>query len=326
MEGYQTWRDLLAKLIKEPREKRRLTKAIGVDAATLRSWAMNETTPRPVHLARLLQAVPRHRMLLRSLIAEEFEEFDPELIDAPDTGISEAFSASLLDLHTSAPDEARFWSICTAVLSEAVRQLDPDQSGISLSVVQCMASAQDKSVRYLRECVALGTDPWLDQMEFRTRFLGAESLAGYAITSGQPHMLSHVGEEQRPPCSVPEHAVSAAAFPILHANRVAGCLVAVSTQPDYFLSPARCERMQNYAALLMLAFAPEHFYERERIALQVMPSLQVQQPYLSTLPQRILATLKTAFNVNHPLSYPEAQQYVWGQVAEELVRLQSPQW
>lgn len=286
---------------------------------------MHEATPQPVHLARLLETVPRHRMLLRSLIAEEFEECDPELADSPDHSISEAFSAYILDLYTSVPDEARFWSICTAVLSEAVGQLDPARVGLSLSIVQCMAVAQGTNVRYLRECAALGTDPWLEQVEFRTRFMGAESLAGYAITSGQLQIISHVGKEQSPPGYVPEHAVSAAAFPIVHTNRVAGCLVAASTQPGYFRSAARCDLMQNYTALLMLAFAPEHFYERERIALQVMPALQVQQPYLSMLPQRILATLKTAFNVNHPLSYPEAQQYVWGQVAEELLRLQSPQ-
>ena len=113
------------------------------------------------------------------------------------------------------------------------------------------------------------------------------------------------------------------AFPILHTKRIAGCLLAASTQPDYFSSPARRDLLQNYTALLALAFSPENFYEQKRIALQVMPTLQVQQPYLSTLHQRILATLKTAFNVNHFLSYSEAQQFVWGQIAEELAQLQS---
>jgi hypothetical protein len=54
-----------------------------------------------------------------------------------------------------------------------------------------------------------------------------------------------------------------------------------------------------------------------------MPPLPVQQPYLSTFQQRILATLKTAFTANHRLSYPEAQQFVWGQIAEELLQLPS---
>ena len=325
MEDYQTWRDLLAKLIEEPREKERLAKAVGVDAVTLKYWAKNDVSPRPHHLRRLLQAVPHHQMLLRTLIAEEFDEFDPELVDSPSDDISVAFSAYILDLYTTAPDESRFWSICTAVLSEVVKQLDPNHLGISLSVVQCMASAQEKNIRYLRECVALGTNPWLEQVESRTRFLGAESLAGYTVVSCQPQIVADIGQEQRPSAYLPEHAVSAAAFPILHTNRIAGCLLAASTQPNYFRSPVRRDLIQNYAALLMLAFSPENFYEHERIALQVMPSLQVQQPYLSTLQQRILATLKTAFNVNHPISYPEAQQYVWWQVAEELSQLQSTQ-
>lgn len=321
MQDYQTWRDLLSHIIEEPRERERIAKTIGIDTTTLTSWARNTATPNARQLRSLLQAIPRHPMLLRTLIAEEFDGFDAELDDAPPHAIPITFSARVLELYASAPDESRFWSICTAVLSEAVKQLDPDNFGISLSVMQCMPLSREGKVYCLREYVRLGTSPWFDQMEMSTSFLGTESLAGAAVSSRRPQIVEDINQGQRAATYVPEYAVSAAAFPITHSNRIAGCLLAASTQTGYFSSPARQELIQNYSALLVLAFSPENFYEREQIALQIMPPFQVQQPYLSTLQQRILATLKTAFSVNRSISYLEAQQHVYDQIAEELLQI-----
>ncbi len=321
MQEYQTWRDLLSHIIEEPRKRERIAKITGIDTATLTSWARNTATPNTGQLRSLLQAIPHHQMLLRTLIAEEFDGFDTELDDGPPHAVPIAFSARVLELYASAPHESRFWSICTALLSEAVKQLDPDKLGISLSVVQCMPLSREGNVHCLREYARLGTSPWLDQMEMRTSFLGTESLAGAAVSSGQAKIVEDINQGQRAATYVPEYAVSAAAFPITHSNRIAGCLLAASTQAGYFSSPWRQNLIQNYTALLVLAFSPENFYERERIVLQIMPPFQVQQPYLSTLQQRILATLKTAFSVNRSISYLEAQQHVYDQIAEELLQI-----
>ena len=323
MEDYQTWRDLLSNLIKERRERERIAKTTGVDALTLASWATHATTPTLYQLHKLLQAIPRHQMLLHTLIVEEFEEFDTDQIPASASPISITFPARVLEILANAPEEARFWSICTAVLHEAVHQLAPAGPGISLSVVQCMPPSSPQGyVHCLREYIALGTSPWLDQVEMRTRFLGDESLAGITVSSALPHIIKDVNQEQRPPTYLPEYAMSAAAFPIIHSNRIAGCFLAASTRTSYFSSSTHQHLMQNYAALLALAFSPANFYEREQIALQIMPSLQVQQPYLSTFQQRVLATLQTAFSVNRSLSYLEAQQYVYDQIAQELLQIQ----
>lgn len=321
MENYQTWRDLLAALIEKPRERTRIARAIGVSAPTLQRWATGESYPLSQQRQRLLQALPGYQMLLGTLFAEEFDEAPVEL-DIPVGGSAVTFSALILDIHASASEESRYWSICTAVLSEAVKQLDPQQLGISLRVVQGMALPATKSVRYLRVSAGLGTAPWPEQIESHAGFLGAESLAGRVVVSGLPLIVADSRREQSLADYLPEQTAGAAAFPILHAGRIAGCLLAASTQPDYFSAPARVELLQNYAALLTLAFSPEHFYPFEHVALQTMPSLQVQRPYLSSFQQRVLATLKTAFTVNHSLSYPEAQQYVWSQIAEELLQLQ----
>lgn len=326
MDNYQTWRDLLAALTRDLGEKERLAKILGVTEVTLQHWIKREATPSPQELRLLLQAFPYQQILLRALLAEEFDEIgEDSAVSSQEEGLSLAFSARILDIQASAPDEARFWSICTAVLSEALSSFDLQATSLSLSVVQCMPSANDQRIRYLRECVGLGTSPWPEQVELRSSFLGAESLAGRAVISGLPQIVADVQQEPRLASYLPEHTVSALALPILHSGRVAGCLLAVSTQVDYFSSAARYELLQKYAALLMLAFSPEEFYPRDQLILENMPALSVQRPYLSTFRQRILVTLKTAFTGNHPLSYPEAQLFVWRQIAEELLQLQSPQ-
>lgn len=321
MEDYQTWRELLAALIAKPREKTRIALALGVSVSTLQSWATREASPLPHQRERLLHALPEHQMLLSTLLAEEFDEPSVPPGGAA-ASIPVAFSALIFDIHASVPEESRYWSICTAVLSEAVKQLDPHRLGLSVRVVQAMNTSQTESVRYLRECASLGTPPWPERIEFHTGFLGAESLAGHAVTLGLPQIVADSQQEPYPASYLPEHAASTAAFPIQHAEHIAGCLLATSTQPGYFAVPARLELLQGYAALLMLAFSPDQFYPCERIALQTMPAPQIQRPYLSNFQQRVLATLKTAFTVNRTLSYPEAQQFVWGQIAEELLHLQ----
>ena len=322
MENYQTWRDLLAALIKRSREKIRLAKLIGVSELTLQLWTTHAGHPNAQQRQQLIQALPQHAMLLRTLLAEEFP--DLAIHDEAISNSQLEFSARIFDIHASAPDESRYWSICAAVLSEAVQQLDPRQLGISLSVIQCMAPPRISNVRYLRECATLGTFPWPSQIEFRTSFLGAESLAGRAVAEALPQLGADCRRELST-TYLPEYTVSAIALPILHSGRVAGCLLATSTQPDYFSTPERTELLQSYAALLKLAFSPADFYPLEQVELQCMPPLQIQHPYLSSFQQRLLATLKTAFTGNRSLNYLEAQHYVWGQIAEELLQLQTPQ-
>jgi hypothetical protein len=260
-------------------------------------------------------------MLLRVLLAEEFDE--PVVEDDPPTTeeISVTFSARLLAVHSSASEETRCWSICTSVLAEAVKQLDPQRQGFALRVMHCMFSPKEGRVCSLRAYAELGTTPWPEQVTLLTGFAGAESLPGCAVMTGQPQVIRDSRQAHRFSSGLPAYACSALALPIIHAEQTAGCLLAMSTQPDYFASPGRSDLLQQYAAALLLAFAPEDFYARDALALQTMPSLHDQQPYLATFQQRIIATLKTAFAVNRTLTYPEAQQFVWSEIAEELLHL-----
>lgn len=230
----------------------------------------------------------------------------------------------VLHLLCTTSYERRFWSICSAVLHDALKRLDPDRLGLQLSIEQCMAPAYGNTVRCLRERLALGTPPWSEQVEQRGRFFGAESLAGFVTSIGRQYTVVNIDKGHRPPDYLPEHAMSAVATPIMYIGRVVGCLLVVSTQPGYFRKPALLDLIQSYALLLVLAFHPEDFYELERIELQPMPSFQVQQSYFSSIQQRILALLKKAATDQRPLSYDVAEQHALWQLAEELLQLSTP--
>ena len=313
----QTWRARLAEIIQSPQERRRIAAALGVNPLTLTRWIRNEATPRGHLQQRLLEIVPQ----LHPFLAEELgtppslpEEVSPNAIPI-------TFYNHVLDLYATSPDTQRFWSVCSAVLHEAHRHLASSGAGLDISVVRCMAPYQGKIVRCLREYVGLGTSPWSETVELRKRFFGAESLAGYVVESCRSAVIANLSEEQRLPHQLPEQACSAAAAPILHAGDIAGCLLVASTKPNYVRSFALLELLPIYARLLALAFDPEDFYEVQSIRLGMMPSVQIQNSYLATIQQRISSALKKGFADQHPISYLQAEQHAWWQIAEELLQL-----
>ena len=256
------------------------------------------------------------------------ERIEMEESRSPASASPESISVTLynrvLHLLCTTSYERRFWSICSAVLNDALKRLDPDRLGLQLSIEQCMAPAYGNTVRCLRERLAIGTPPWSEQVEQRGRFLGTESLVGFVTSIGRQYTIVNTNKEHRLPDQLPEHAMSAVATPIMYVGRVAGCLLVVSTRPGYFRKPALLDLIQHYALLLVLAFHPEDFYELGRIELQPMPSFQVQQSYFSSIQQRILALLKKAANDRRPLSYDIAEQHALWQLEEELLHLSTP--
>ena len=313
----QRWRALLAEIIKSPQERKRIAVALGVNPLTLKRWIRNEATPRGPLQQRLREVVPQ----LHPFIAEAFDSSYLPPAEAPPGDVPIILYNRVLDLYATGPDSQRFWSICSAILHEAYRHFASSDVGLDISVVRCLAPYQGNIVRCLHEYIGLGTSSWKEQVELRKRFFGAESLAGYAVQSCRSVAIANLSEEQRLPHQLPEQACSAAAAPILHASRIAGCLLVASTRPDYFSSPALLDLLQIYATLLALAFDPEDFYEVQSIQLGIMPSVQVQDSYLATIQQRIFSVLKKAVADQHPISYPQAEQRALWQIAEELLQL-----
>src|SRR5205085_3822628 len=95
--------------------------------------------------------------------------------------IPSEFFAQLLDIRTTTTETLRFWRISDLILKQVLAQLDPNQLGMSATLVQCMppSPTHGNKIRSLRERVGKGTYPWAADLEHMALFLGLESLAGY---------------------------------------------------------------------------------------------------------------------------------------------------
>jgi hypothetical protein len=184
-----------------------------------------------------------------------------------------------------------------------------------------MPPSDDHIVRSLREIIGRGTPPWKRELEQNAILLGAESMAGYVVTTGRSITSQNLKEEKGMyPAHKAEWEVSATAHPIMRAGHIAGCLVASSTQPDYF-PPSRTILVQNYADLLVLVFEPKDFYELANIRFGVFPRYDIQQSYLVNFQERVAQLMIDALRKQRPLSSTEAEQIMWQQVESELLQL-----
>jgi GAF domain-containing protein len=271
----------------------------------------------------LLYALPRQRDVLFPLLKEEFSDLADvdERADVPQE-IPSQFLMEVLDTRATIPDALRFWAITRLVLQHALRQLDVENVGMAITVVRCMPPSSGGRIRSLRESLGQGTPPWEGDLEQKAIFLGAESLAGYVVTTGRPAAVDDLREEATLlPAYQTEHEVSAAAHPILYANRIAGCLLFSSTQPNYFLSSSRLLLIRGYTHLISLAFDPMEFYEPQLIQLGVMPPLEVQRKYLAGFRKLVLKLMRDSTGTPQPLTNFQAEQLAWQQLEETLLQL-----
>lgn len=317
MQEPRTWREFLSAVIHDTKEKQRIASEMGVDPITLTRWAMKESSPRPRSLLnRLVNALPLHREQLSKLIREEFpnalEEDDPTLffIDAVIKEVPSVLYARILEANANVADPLRTWTICNLVIQQLVRQLDPEQLGIIASIVQCQAPSNDDHKVYSLRKQFQEKSPALKDDVDKGYLLGAESLVGYAVVNCYPVVIQDI---HRNPDFLVIHRVeamnSAAAYPLQKGGRVAGGLLILSTQKQYF-SSARQALIQSYAHLLSLAFRDNEFYPLENIALQIMPSEAVQDAYLSAFNQRVNELLSRAESNGHSLARPQAERMV----------------
>ena len=326
-----TWRDLLGRLIADREERLRIVEESGIGALTLRRWVQKKSDPQPNTLQGLLTAVPVHRQKLLALIRQEFPDFvyssrDDEdfpgqaLWNEPTRGIPSAFFENVLYTYATTPPGQLFWSICYLVLQQALFQFDPERLGTVVSVAKCLPCCPGGKVRSLWERVEIGTPPWRGDLANKNLFLGAESLAGYAIASFAPTIVQRLGENPDGlPVRKAEHSKSAASFPLLRAGSVAGCLNIASVEQDFF-TPTRITLIKSYSRLILLAFNGEEFFPREAIALGIMPPDDVQQMRVSTFRQSVNALLIQAGERDEALTTVQAENDVRLQIVEDLLQ------
>ena len=322
MQEHSSWRILLGQLIHDPQERNRIANELGINPATLVRWAHNETNPRPQNLTQLLKVVASaNRQKLQESIAEEFPEFgikiNEDIVEDTSIEIPSTTYSSVLHTYVTTPKRQRFWLVSNLILQEALRQLDPNLLGMTISIAQCVKPRDGNKVRSLREHVGRGTHPWRATMRHEVAYLGIESLAGYALSSA--NLLSIQDRSDKPmfyPARWLDWEESSAVCPIMREGRFAGSLIVSSTQPGYFLS-YRETLIKNYAELLVLAFEPEDFYELSDIQLALMPEFEVQEQYFQTIRQRVTKIMEDGSD----MTISEAEQAVWQQHEDDFVQL-----
>ena len=324
MQQKYQWRELLGQYIGTTQERQRIADYIGVAPITLTRWASGESNPRLESIRRLLLALPDKRQLLLPSLQEEFKEYATSLssivtdADVPHT-IPAEFYARVLHTLSTTRESLRFASLGDLILQQALKHLDPSRLGMSIIVASCVVPSKGEKVQSLREQLGRGTPPWEPQLEQKGILLGAESLAGRALLTWHlernPHLdTSGLAGGYRGPLEE-----SAVAMPVLHQGKAAGSLLISSNQPDYFTQDMH-QLVEQYAELLALIFAPDDFYERESIALTIMPSPEKQAPLLATYRSRLMQVMGQAQRNREQLSFEQAERIVWKQIEQELAQ------
>lgn len=318
----RTWRDLLQLIILDPEEKKRIAQDLGITTITLDRWASREHSPTLNKLRRLLASIqPDLRQQFGELIAKEYTEFSTiDSNDSVPTEIPRDFWKLLM--RTRRETSNRYWQVCGLALQWALVQLDASRLGTEIIVVRCMP-LRDGKVRSLRESVGMGTRPWRGDLQKKQLFLGAESLAGYAVTTAHEAVVQDI---QRDTSLLPVHHVryekSAAAFPIVCEGAIAGCLLVSSTQLNFFL-PERLTLLAQYADALTLAFRDSDFYPSPSIELRVMPPYTAQEKSFGNFAERRDALLERAKMEERSMNAVQAEQLVGVALEEEFLQWQA---
>src|SRR5947209_5827524 len=228
MQEPRQWRELLGLIVNTTAEKQRLARALDIDPLTLIHWIYGESYPRPQQLYQLLAALPDYAddlapffqeaytyivttrvealskdmppemsELLRGadkpvlpLKTKGFEPFDSLMSEEDEADeISSVFYARILSIIASTPPSLRFSSLTTAILQQALNQLDPQRKGVLLTLMRCMPPREGK-IRSLRTEVGMGTPPWTNDLAQHTCFVGAHSVAEHAVTDRKSTRLS----------------------------------------------------------------------------------------------------------------------------------------
>ncbi len=285
----------------------------GINQTTLMRWQSGESEPRWTSIKLILEHCQEEdRAALEPLIEHLWPLAWRKTVarsSTPSAPVPPAFYSRILLTLAETPDSLRYLSICHLVLHQALQHLDPDREGMHMSVIRCIPSVRDHRIRCLRESVGLGTLSPSGGLETDGALLGAESLAGQAVSSYQLVMKQGPSSTG---CSE-EQEGSAAATPILRAGRIAGCLLLESQSST--LLPVICSLLKEYALLVALAFDPKDFVEQAALSLSVMPPESVQQPLLDSLHERKIAIMRTC-----GMESKQAENLALQEIVDELAR------
>src|SRR6266568_2935105 len=317
-----TWQEFLGQLIANPRERASLATALHIRQITLQRWVEGVSRPRDENIRLLIKHLPRetYPLFMRLLIADF-----PELVlgELPGESFSEELPAEFYALalsnmaHTSISIYRQ--SMQDLILQQVLQHLDPDQHGLSVTLVVFVPPRSERKVRTLREVSGLATPPWPRDLVERPMLLGIESLVGYAIAHGRSCVINSRDEVTFFPVQWTEHEQSSAAFPILIHTRIVGGLIVSSTQGFFFTLP-RLSVIEDYAHLAACIFEPEESFDLNEIELRIMPPYARQQPYFAGYNQRVSRKLIEANAMGQQITLQQARRLVWQELEDVLLQ------
>lgn len=319
----QSWQNILSHVLKTSGERQRLATILGLSPMTLSRWASGESNPQRPHLVRLVQVVsPQYRDDLIEALETAYPDIHSLLREENPDHIPAEFYADLLSIRTTTTESLRFWRISDLVLKQFLLQLDPNQLGMSVTIIQCMppGTKYGNKIRSLRERVGKGTYPWTADLEHISLFLGLESLGGYTSEARHIVNVDDLSKDKLLPAYQDKYEVSAAAHPIMLGGRIAGCLSASSTQVGYF-TQQRQALLMSFSDLASLAFDKSEFYDPKLVELRVMPKPDYQRPIIDKFRQRVSQTLMAATYQRLRMTNQEAEQQVWSEIEDDLLSL-----
>ncbi len=312
------WSSVLKDIIRSAPERKRLAAALGMSDMTLTRWANGESNPQRPHLIRLIQVLqPRHRDQMLDAVEEYFPEIQSWLKGDTTETISSDFFAQVLNVRTMTTESLRFWRISDMVLKQALLQLDPNNTGMAIKLIQCMPP-KDGKIRSIRESAGKGTPPWTADLEHDVLFLGLESMSGYATESRHFVNNNDLRKNKTFPAYMGDFEISAVAYPIHLEGRIAGCLLASSTQEGYF-SQQRVTLLGAFSDLISLAFDKKDFYKSSLLELRFMPPPEVQRPIIATFRDRVTKKFQSSARNGTRLTNAEVELEVWQEIEDELL-------
>ncbi len=319
------WQEFLGRLINNTQERQRIANELNVSSITLMRWANGTSNPRPQNLRHLIRALPSHNTRLLELISEEYPDIllmiDNEQEKDASQEIPGALYTNVMHAYSTLPRAQRFWGLSNLILLQALGQLDPNQLGLAVSLVQCMPPSPQGIVRSMRELVGYGTPPWSINLKQEAILLGRESMVGFAAMNGRPLIRQNQHEhEGLYPAHWVEWEVSAAAYPILRSGAVAGSLVVSSTQPNYFV-PFRVRLIEQYSELLSIVFEQKDFNPLDKVILLDMPVYTLQREYISTLHKRAVRIMNEAVKRDEMMPMNVATNLAWQEIEELFLAL-----
>jgi hypothetical protein len=304
-------------------ERQRLATALGVSTVTLKRWADGEARPHRSHLVQLVSAIhSNQRQEFIEAVRQEFPMITEWTSSDTPEEIPSAFFAEILHERASTTESSRFWRICDFVLAKALEQLDSSKLGMAIRLVQCMPPMPEfNEVRSLRERTGKGNTPWNEDLEKDVVFLGMESLCGRAVE--EQHIQYEPDLEAVTPTIFvrDDYEMSAAAHPVSLEGRIAGCLLAQSTQKHFF-SRQRLDLLADFSHLIALALPANEFYERKQIALRLMPPPRRQREpdLLPGFRQRMMKKIQANRNDAYQASI-DIELETWRELEKELFHI-----